>query len=314
MKVKRYWKKILSLVLTSALLLGLLPTAAFAYSPDEKTDIIEFKAMVLENLTGGTVSEYQYLTTDNTFYSDINMNGYTDEDGEYGYSWTMLSYTIEKTQPVNLMLYRMNDDTEYVYGDTVNLTHSESPEADEPFIGEFIGYLHGTPLLDENGEPFIGDIPEEELQELIWQAVWGGLPSETIKEYTAFGFTGEELDISNAIDAPEPTETPTEPKPTETPTEPEPTETPTEPEPTETPTEPEPTETPAEPEPTETPAEPEPTETPAEPEPTETPTEPEPSETPTEPEPSEDSADSGPGEVPAEQKASAAPVMLESSE
>lgn len=45
MKVKRYWKKILSLVLTSALLLGLLPTAAFAYSPDEKTDIIEFKAM-----------------------------------------------------------------------------------------------------------------------------------------------------------------------------------------------------------------------------------------------------------------------------
>lgn len=58
MKVKRYWKKILSLVLTSALLLGLLPTAAFAYSPDEKTDIIEFKAMVLENLTGGTVSEY----------------------------------------------------------------------------------------------------------------------------------------------------------------------------------------------------------------------------------------------------------------
>ncbi|MSB84417.1 hypothetical protein GKE99_09515 [Flavonifractor plautii] len=211
MKVKRYWKKILSLVLTSALLLGLLPTAAFAYSPDEKTDIIEFKAMVLENLTGGTVSEYQYLTTDNTFYSDINMNGYTDEDGEYGYSWTMLSYTIEKTQPVNLMLYRMNDDTEYAYGDTVNLTHSESPEADEPFIGEFIGYLHGTPLLDENGEPFIGDIPEEELQELIWQAVWGGLPSETIKEYTAFGFTGEELDISNAIDAPEPTETPTEP-------------------------------------------------------------------------------------------------------
>ncbi len=207
MKVKRYWKKILSLVLTSALLLGLLPTAAFAYSPDEKTDIIEFKALVLENLTGGTVSEYQYLTTDNTFYSDINMNGYTDEDGEYGYSWTMLSYTIEKTQPVNLMLYRMNDDTEYAYGDTVNLTHSESPEADEPFIGEFIGYLHGTPLLDENGEPFIGDIPEEELQELIWQAVWGGLPSETIKEYTAFGFTGEELDISNAIDAPEPTET-----------------------------------------------------------------------------------------------------------
>ena len=152
MKVKRYWKKILSLVLTSALLLGLLPTAAFAYSPDEKTDIIEFKAMVLENLTGGTVSEYQYLTTDNTFYSDINMNGYTDEDGEYGYSWTMLSYTIEKTQPVNLMLYRMNDDTEYAYGDTVNLTHSESPEADEPFIGEFIGYLHGTPLLDENGD------------------------------------------------------------------------------------------------------------------------------------------------------------------
>ena len=83
--------------------------------------------MVLENLTGGTVSEYQYLTTDNTFYSDINMNGYTDEDGEYGYSWTMLSYTIEKTQPVNLMLYRMNDDTEYVYGDTVNLTHSGEP-------------------------------------------------------------------------------------------------------------------------------------------------------------------------------------------
>ena len=126
--------------------------------------------------------------------------------------------------PIYLMLYRMNDDTEYAYGDTVNLTHSESPEADEPFIGEFIGYLHGTPLLDENGEPFIGDIPEEDLQELIWQAVWGGLPSETIKEYTAFGFTGEELDISNAIDAPEPTETPTEPKPTETPTEPEPTE------------------------------------------------------------------------------------------
>ena len=84
----------------------------------------------------------------------------------------MLTYTIEKSQPVDLMLYKLADDTEFTYGDTIELTHSESAEPDEPFLGEFIGYLHGTPILDENGQPFDGDIPENEKAYWIAKSIY----------------------------------------------------------------------------------------------------------------------------------------------
>ena len=71
MKAKTKCRQVLSLILTLALLLGMLPTTVFAFTPGEDVNVIEFKAMTLENLAGGPVSEYQYLSTENTFYNDI---------------------------------------------------------------------------------------------------------------------------------------------------------------------------------------------------------------------------------------------------
>ena len=87
MKARIQCRQVLSLILTLALLLGMLPTTVFAFTPGEDVNVIEFKAMTLDNLAGGPVSDYQYLSTKNTFYNDINMNGYTDDDGVMqGYS------------------------------------------------------------------------------------------------------------------------------------------------------------------------------------------------------------------------------------
>ena len=142
MKAKTKCRQVLSLILTLALLLGMLPTTVFAAPGDggEDENIIKHKAMTLESITETKVSDYQYSSTVNTFFSDININGYEDENGvTHGYSWTLLTYTIEKSQPVDLMLYKLDDDREFENGDTIVLEHSTSASPDEEFLGEFIG-------------------------------------------------------------------------------------------------------------------------------------------------------------------------------
>ena len=72
------------MLLTLALMLGMLPTAALAAGPGEIPDEIEFKAMLLDNLAGSRVAECQYVSTVNEFFNPVNMND--------GITWTMLTY------------------------------------------------------------------------------------------------------------------------------------------------------------------------------------------------------------------------------
>lgn len=75
-------------MLTLALLLGMLPTTVFAFTPGEDVDVIEFKAMTLDNLTGGPVSDYQSLSTENNTFCNDHYYGHTDDGVAEGYSWT----------------------------------------------------------------------------------------------------------------------------------------------------------------------------------------------------------------------------------
>lgn len=56
--------KALSLLLTAAMLLGLLPTAALAVTPEE---IVKHKGMQMWNLAGGITAQYQNESQYNTF-------------------------------------------------------------------------------------------------------------------------------------------------------------------------------------------------------------------------------------------------------
>lgn len=73
MKVRIQCRQVLSLILTLALLLGMLPTTVFAFTPGEDVNVIEFKAITLDNLASGPVSEYQYLRTENTYFTMISL-------------------------------------------------------------------------------------------------------------------------------------------------------------------------------------------------------------------------------------------------
>lgn len=69
--------RIISVILTLAMLCGLVPTMALAAHEHEALDIIEYKAMTLVNMQGGEwISRYAYAASDNTFYenADVNLN------------------------------------------------------------------------------------------------------------------------------------------------------------------------------------------------------------------------------------------------
>lgn len=68
MKRQKQLSRVLSLVLTLSMILGMLPTVAFAAQKGEVPGIIEYKAMTLVNLQGGQwLSRYDYAQADNTF-------------------------------------------------------------------------------------------------------------------------------------------------------------------------------------------------------------------------------------------------------
>ena len=59
MKVRKQFTRIVALILTIAILLGLLPASALAASAPD-LDIIDYKAMRLENLSSGDIAKYAY--------------------------------------------------------------------------------------------------------------------------------------------------------------------------------------------------------------------------------------------------------------
>lgn len=103
MKRQKQLSRVLSLVLTLSMILGMLPTVAFAAQKGEVPGIIEYKAMTLVNLQGGQwLSRYDYAQADNTFYEDAAVNLNIP-------SLLRIGFTIEKSQNVDLVLYKLKE-------------------------------------------------------------------------------------------------------------------------------------------------------------------------------------------------------------
>ena len=310
MKARKRFSRIVASTLTMAILLGLLPVSALAAS-DRALDITDYKAMRLENLAAGDVAQYVYDGENNKFYAPVDLSNAN--------TWMRLSYTIEKSQPITLSLYELNEDgcsieyptpgSENYYAQVELAYDRENADMPEPFIGTRLGTIAGIRVTDnivEAADPNVEDLETVTWQNIShdqWMDIIGNaveLPDsdyDVISNDYAFGFEGQKLIIPEETPADVPTEEATEepaPVPTGEPSE-EPAPVPTE-EPTEEPA-PVPTEEPSE-EPTPAPTE-EPSEEPA-PAPTEEPSE-EPAPAPTE-EPSEEPAPA-PTEEPSEEPA-----------
>ena len=162
MKRQKQFSRVLSLVLTLSLVIGMLPASALAaqlrpYGIDgENVARTQYKGMTLTDLsTGYPIARYDYNSAINRFYQGINMN----EGNDGGISRVLLSYTIEKSQYVDLKLYKLKPGTMYLSapdpmnGDTYHEALLEpdpdSATAKEPFLdGELLGYIHGVRLTN----------------------------------------------------------------------------------------------------------------------------------------------------------------------
>ena len=109
MKKAKLTKRTLSLLLTLAMLLGMLPVTAAAAEQLVPQDS-DYKGFSMENSDSGRWISYdQFSQKETTFYYPINLTE--------GNTWTKLTFTIELSQFVSLELYKL--DSQYV---TDNMT------------------------------------------------------------------------------------------------------------------------------------------------------------------------------------------------
>ncbi len=150
MKVKRSMQRMLALVLVLALLVGALPMqvlGAEALGPQgQRPEENHFKTMRINSVrTGAQIADSVCATGLNTFYAPINL--------DQADTWTLLSYVIEKSQPVELALYRLDEKGgEYTPNEEnqIEMKFRTEPEDQvlepEEFLGEHIGVLYGVPI------------------------------------------------------------------------------------------------------------------------------------------------------------------------
>ena len=198
MKCQKRLSRVISMLLTFALVLGLLPTHALALgSYGEPPNSVAFKVMRMDGVrTVSPVSKYLYGTKENQFYRSIDLS----RSG----SWVQLTYVIEKSQPVSLELYKLNG-APPAEGPMI-LDYAPDADMVEEFLGDRIGYLHGvrvtdnvvplTPDGDIDTDPQVGwnDIDPDTWLNIIYESIiQTARPAETMKDIYAFGYQGERL-------------------------------------------------------------------------------------------------------------------------
>lgn len=209
MKRQKRLSRVFSMLLTFALVLGLLPTHALALgSYGEPPNSAAFKIMRMDGVrTVSPVSKYLYGTKENQFYRPIDLS----QSG----SWVQLTYVIQKSQPVSLELYKLND-APSAEGSMI-LNHASDADMVEEFLGNRIGYLHGirvtdnvvplTPDGDIYADPQVGwnEIDHDTWLNIIYESIiQAARPAETMKDIYAFGYQGERfagLDAAQANEA-----------------------------------------------------------------------------------------------------------------
>lgn len=143
MKARKRFSRVVASTLTLALLLGMLPMAAFAADPDYAPTVAELKNMTMENvLNAEEISLYSNGEMTNYFYRGINLSNN---------ALVKVGYTLEQSQPASLALYKMAEGDEWT-GDEVELVPGDTTDP-EPFLADFVGYLYGTRVLDNIDTP-----------------------------------------------------------------------------------------------------------------------------------------------------------------
>lgn len=190
MKARKRFSRVVASTLTLALLLGMLPMAAFAADPDYAPTVAELKNMTMENvLNAEEISLYSNGEMTNYFYRGINLSNN---------ALVKVGYTLEQSQPASLALYKMAEGDEWT-GDEVELVPGDTTDP-EPFLADFVGYLYGTRVLDnidnpdEEAEEVTGhQLSREDWMYIISETATGMRPQKAIIGDYAYGFAGKKL-------------------------------------------------------------------------------------------------------------------------
>ena len=199
MKRQKRLSRVVSILLTLALVVSLLPTQALALgSYGEPPDQVAFKVMRMDGVrTVKPISKYLYGTKVNDLYRPVDLN--------YSGSWIQLTYVIARSQPVSLELYKLNSD--FPISNPLILDYAQNADEMEEFLGDRIGYLHGIRVTDnvvplEPGgdiytDPQVGwrDIDRDTWVSILNDAILKHTrPAETMKDIYAFGYQGEQFE------------------------------------------------------------------------------------------------------------------------
>lgn len=203
-------KRFLPILLTLVMLLELLPLnvfAAFRAPGSDIASIVAYKGMTMSVMTSGSqISRYENLSAENTFYQGFNLN---NED-----TWVKLAYTIEKSQPVSLKLYRLKpsaveegDGEQYGHAELKYFYDLAMPDygADTPeeFLdGDLIGYINGVHILDnienpDESAPKVEPHPlsDDDWLEIIYNTHYNKYQKKPIIDEYSYGFQGEKLEV-----------------------------------------------------------------------------------------------------------------------
>ena len=109
-------KRTISMLLTLAMLLGMLPVSAAAAGGNSKISIAEYKGMsMVDPLTGQWISQFHFSPQKETM-------AFSSTDLKPGRTVVRLSYSLEWGQDVELSLYKLNTQDE---GDGALVPHKE---------------------------------------------------------------------------------------------------------------------------------------------------------------------------------------------
>ena len=117
MKGQKRSFRVISLILTFALVLTMLPVTAMATYTRGVDDAV-FKNMQLYGVANQRpISTYFYKNSDNFFHTPV-----TTDNGGKNLEWTILAFSMQFSQPVDLVLYRAK--TEYPWENPTLLTYN----------------------------------------------------------------------------------------------------------------------------------------------------------------------------------------------
>ena len=197
----RQRNRLIALLLSLTLLLGMLPAASLAAEDDltATSSIMLQRAFTHETISVNCSSDEIGLFQ-NYYQSFVTQDSLTDNPLE----WLLLSFVLEKGQNVSLELWRLPESESDSNENPVEMAPSmEGPDVNEDFLGEQnepIGYLSGIRIMnnilveeDENGDPVYSliELTDEELSLACMEAIKEGAEPTTMYDEEFVGHKGE---------------------------------------------------------------------------------------------------------------------------